>query len=60
MTMFNHGKEFSLLMFYQVWSVERDIPDGSDLVDVPDGSNLVEETRTVTVTITTNISVVGV
>ena len=51
MIMFNHGKEFSLLMFYQVWSVERDIPDGSDLV---------EETRTVTVTITTNINVVGV
>ena len=40
--------------------MERDIPDGSDLVDVPDGSDLVAETRTVTVTITTNISVVGV
>ena len=36
---------------YQVWSVERDIPDDSDLVD---------ETRTVTVTVTTNINVVGV
>ena len=31
--------------------MERDIPDGSDLVD---------ETRTVRVTVTTNINVVGV
>ena len=40
--------------------MERDIPDGSDLVEDPDGSDLVEETRTVTVVVTTNINVVGV
>ena len=40
--------------------MERDIPDGSDLVEDPDGSDLVEETRTVMVTVTTNINVVGV
>ena len=48
----NHGKEFSLLMFYQVWSATRD--------DIPGDSDLVDETRTVTVTVTTNIHVVGI
>jgi len=45
----NHGKEFSLLLI-QVWSARDDIAGDSDLVNV---------TRTVTVTVTTNIDVVG-
>ena len=48
----NHGEKFSLLMFYQVWSATRD--------DIPGDSDLVDETRTVTVTVTTNINVVGI
>ena len=48
----NHGEKFSLLMFYQVWSATRD--------DITGDSDLVEETRTVTVTVTTTVDMVGI